>query len=180
MSYDPFEPIETARLRLRCVALQDADTTSELMTSDVSRWLANWPLPFTPSMAVERIEAMRALAFKGDALPLALIIKSSNEVAGWTMVNRDIDDRRRGSIGYWLGVRHHGRGYMREVAPAVLAAAFDVLNLDIIEAGAQPENVQSLAIMEACGMRPAGERIVYAPARKREELCLFYEIERPR
>jgi ribosomal-protein-alanine N-acetyltransferase len=49
----------------------------------------------------------------------------------------------------------------------------------VIEAGAQPGNTASFAIMRACGMRPVGERMIPVPARGRDELCHFYEVHRP-
>jgi ribosomal-protein-alanine N-acetyltransferase len=174
----PFQPIETARLRLRCVTPDDAHATSAMMTPEVSRWVAYWPFPFTYEMAVERIESSLKLAHAGDMLPFAVVEKASNEMIGWVGFNRDAANRKRGSFGYWLGEKHHGKGYMKEVAPVALAAAFKLLDVDVIEAGAQPENTASLAVMRGCGMEFTGERMVYAPARKREELCHFYEIER--
>src|SRR5260221_13801381 len=179
MTDAPSEPLEAARLQLRCVAAGDAAATAALMTPEVSRWVAYWLVPFTADMATARIETMRQLAFKGDALPLAIVAKPRGGLIGWVTLDRDGKDRRRGSLGYWLGERYQGKGYMKEVAPVVLAAGFKLLDLDVIEAAAQPENVGSFAIMQACGMRPVGEGMVYAPAREREEPCCFYEIERP-
>lgn len=174
----PFQPIETARLLLRCISPDDAHSTSSLMTPEVSRWVAYWPVPFTYEMAVERIESALKLAHAGDMLPFAVVEKASGEMIGWVAGNRDPENRRRASFGYWLGEKHHGKGYMREVAPVALAAAFKLLDVDVIEAGAQPGNTASFAIMRRCGMVFTGERMVYAPARQRKELCHFYEIER--
>ena len=78
-----------------------------------------------------------------------------------------------------IGWEHHGNGYMRELAPAVLAAGFELLDLDVIDAAAQPENIASLAVMRACGMTPVEKGAMYASARQREEFCYFYEIRRP-
>ena len=175
---DPFRPLETARLRLRCVAAEDAAATAAMMTPEISRWLAFWPVPFTHDMAVARIAAARERAQAGDALPFAAVGKAGGALLGWVMLYRHSADRRRGSFGYWLGAAHHGKGYVREAAPAVLAAGFDLPGLDVIEAAAQPDNAASFAVMRACGMQPAGEKMVYAPARRRDELCRFYEIRR--
>jgi len=109
-----FEALETARLRLRCVAPDDAHATSAMMTPEVSRWVAYWPFPFTYEMAVERIESSLKLAHAGDMLPFAVVEKASDEMIGWVMFNRDTGNRRRGSFGYWLGEKHHGKGYMKE------------------------------------------------------------------
>ena len=43
--------IETPRLRLRPPRPEDAPAGAALMTPGVSRWLARWPVPFTPEMA---------------------------------------------------------------------------------------------------------------------------------
>jgi [ribosomal protein S5]-alanine N-acetyltransferase len=175
---EPFVPIETSRLLLRCVEERDANIVSRLMTPGVSQWLASWHMPFTPSMAADLIDAARISAFDGDGLPCAVVEKASGQLVGWTTVLRTNDDRCRGSFGYWLGEPFQGQGYMREIASSALAAGFQLLNLDVIEAGAQPENLPSLAVMRACGMQMAGERMIYASARDRHELCHYYEIKR--
>jgi ribosomal-protein-alanine N-acetyltransferase len=178
MTDEPFEPIETMRLLIRCVRPEDATSTAAMMTPEVSRWVAYWPVPFTIEMAVTRIETARRAAFAGNSLPCAVVAKLDAALVGWVMLDRDRQNPRHGSFGYWFGQQHHGRGYMREVAPLVLRAGFRLLDLDVIEAAAQPENAASLAVLRACGMTPIGKRMVYAPARGREELCLLHEITR--
>lgn len=174
----PFGPVETDRLRLRCVRPDDAAHIASMMTPAVSQWVATWPVPFTTEMAADRIEAACKAAKKGKALPCAVERQSDGAMLGWIGVHRDAADSRRGALGYWLGEAHHGYGYMREAAPAVVAAAFERLDLDVIEAGAQPGNAASFAVLRGCGMVPTGERMVFAPARGRDELCLFYEVLR--
>jgi [ribosomal protein S5]-alanine N-acetyltransferase len=178
MSNDPFPLLETARLRLRCVALKDAAETSSLMTSEVSRWLASWPFPFTKTMAEKRIREMRAAALLANVLPYAIVLKEGQKLAGWAIIAKEVYDLRRGALSYWLAQPYQGRGFAREAITAVLSAGFEQLDLDVIEAGAQPDNVGSFAVMRACGMTETGVRMVYAPARGREELCLFHEISR--
>jgi ribosomal-protein-alanine N-acetyltransferase len=176
---DLFPALETDRLRLRCVVINDAAAASAMMTPEISRWVASWPIPFTHDMAVERILKSRALARSGDALPFAIIEKGSEALIGCVAIHRDLDHHRRGALGYWVGETHHGKGYMREIAGLVLAAGFDLLDLDVIEATAHRENIRSFAVMRSCGMQPAGERMFYASARDRHEPCLVYEILRP-
>jgi ribosomal-protein-alanine N-acetyltransferase len=167
---------DTARLRLRAPEPDDAPFLSAMMTPAVSRWVASWPVSFSPGMAVERITVARALAKKGMALPLVVERRLDGVVLGWIGVARDAADGRRGSLGYWLGEEHQDRGYMREAAPATVAAAFETLGLIVIEAAAQPGNAASLAVLRGCGMVAMGERTVFAPARGRDELCHLYEV----
>jgi len=174
-----FAPLGTERLRLRCVRPDDAAQVSRLMTPAVSRWLASWPVPFTPEMAAERIAAAREAAEMGRLLPFAIERRFDGVLLGWISVTRDAKDDRRGALGYWLGEEHQGYGYMREAAAVVVAAGFDRLGLKVIEAGAQPGNVDAFAVLRGCGMTPTGGRTVFAPARGHDELCLFYEAARP-
>lgn len=176
---DPFDPVETVRLKLRCVRPGDAEHISAMMTPAISRWVASWPVPFTPEMAAARIAVALRAAETGRALPFVVERRSDGELLGWVSVNRDTVVSRCGVLGYWLGEEHHGCGYMREAASTAMATAFKRLDLAVIEAGAQPGNAASFAVLRACGMILVGERMVFAPARNRDELCLFYEIVRP-
>ncbi len=173
-----FPPIETMRLVLRCVAPQDAAATATLMTPSISRWLASWVQPFTSEVAEGRIKLVRNLADRGHSLPCAIIAKDGGSLVGWMTLTRDEDDRRRGSAAYWLGTAYQGRGFAREALSALLGAGFDRLDLDVIEAGAQVENVASIAVMLACRMKEGGIRVVHAPARGQDETCVFYERHR--
>lgn len=178
MPTEPFAPIETSRLRLRCVTVEDAAATSALMSEAVARWLASWPMPFTQQMARRRIGDVRAAARRNNMLPCAITIKETGQLTGWIILARCEDAASRGALGYWLGEPYQGQGFGREALGALLANGFGLLDLDVIEAGAQPENAGSFNVMQACGMTKAGSRMVYAPSRGRDELCLFYEIRR--
>ena len=149
------------------------------MTPSVSRWVASWPYPFTVEMAEDRVGDASELNAAGKALLLAIERREDEALLGCIGVQRGRHDPRRGGLGYWIGEPYQGQGYATEAAAGVLGPAFRLLDLDVIEACAQPENGASFAIMRRLGMKPAGERMVFAPARQREELCLVYEIVRP-
>lgn len=110
--------------------------------------------------------------------PFAIIIKETGTLAGWMILERCKGEPRRGALGYWLGEDYHGQGLAREALVAVLREGFGLLDLDVIKAGAQPENTKSFAMMRACNMSEAGTRMVHASSRFRIELCCFYEIRR--
>ena len=173
---DDFAPIETERLRLRLVKPGDAARMAQLLTPEISRWVASWSYPFTLAMADERIGLMLMHAQAGNMMPLAVTTKDSDELIGVISVSRHHEDKRRGVFGYWIGEEYQKNGYAAEAAPAAIGAAFKRLELSVIEAAAQLANAPSFKVMEACGMRQVGEGMVYAPSRGREELCRFYEI----
>jgi [ribosomal protein S5]-alanine N-acetyltransferase len=177
-----FESIETLRLRLRSPRPEDATAISAMMTPQVSRWLASWPSPLTTEMAAERIAAATQANADGSALLFVIEQRQDGATLGWIGIVRNPPASNRGMLGYWLGEgeAYQGQGYMREAAPAAMAAAFARLGLEVVEAAAQPENAASFAVMRACGMQPAGEYMVFAPTRGREELCQRYEAAKPR
>ena len=95
--------LETDRLLLRIVTLDDAAAFTKLITAPISSCLANWPFPFTHEIAVDRIESFLKLAASGDALSFVVIEKASSQLAGWVLLKRDDSDARKGLLGYWMG-----------------------------------------------------------------------------
>jgi ribosomal-protein-alanine N-acetyltransferase len=172
------DPIDTARLHLRPMQERDAAHVARLMTPAVTRWLASWPSPVTEALARERIAQMRDVMLKGHAVCLAIERRADSTFMGYVIVFRAKDDATRGGLGYWLGEPYQRQGFMTEAAAAAVAAAFARLGLRVIEAGAQPENEGSLAIMRALGMRPIGTRSTWAAGRQREEVCEYFEVTR--
>jgi len=170
--------IDTGRLYLRYPRTDDALSLAVMMTPAISRWLASWPASLSREAMMDRItNAKDALADK-RAINLVIETKADSAVIGWTKVARCEVNTRRGDLSYWLGEAYHGSGFGVEAAAAIMSVAFEYLDLDAIEAGAQVENLASFGVMRRLGMKPIGERNVWAPARNRNELCLFYEAVR--
>jgi ribosomal-protein-alanine N-acetyltransferase len=148
------------------------------MTEQVSRWLANWPFPFSEEMGRQRIRQMQQLVVEGRALAFAIVRKTDSRLIGWVTLVRDKPSSPQASLGYWLGEAFQGHGYMREAVPAVIREGFRKLDIQKIEAAAQPENFASIALMRTCGMVEEGQVAVFAPSRNREEICTVFGIER--
>ena len=121
---------------------------------------------------------MRRLFVEGTALPCVIARRSDGEVLGWIAALGKSDGADRAVLGYWLGERHHRKGYMREAAPAAIRTAFRHLGAAAIEASTHPENAASSRVLRTCGMTFIEERMIFAPARGREEKCLVYELSR--
>ena len=167
-------PIETPRLILRCVEPSDAITVARLMTPSVSRWLASWPSPTTIEFATTRIHEAREAVIRNEAAHY--FIERNGDGIGWVRIEREPRKSEIGDLSYWLGEQFQGNGYMVEAAREAVRAAFTLLDLDAIEAGAQTENTSSFQIMRRLGMTRSEERMVFASSRNREELCVFYRL----
>lgn len=167
--------IETPRLLLRAPVPADAAVIARLMTADVSRWLANWPHPFSEAMARERIAEADAATREGQGL-FRLITRRDGTVMGWLGIVLTGETQRCGSLGYWLGTAYHRQGYIGEALPFFVSAARDALRLERLEAGVQPDNAASVAALQRIGMTFVAERMHLVPARRREERTAFYAV----
>jgi ribosomal-protein-alanine N-acetyltransferase len=72
-----------------------------------------------------------------------------------TLFNLDFN-HRRAEIGYALGREHWGQGYMNEALQALLAYAFETLDLHRIEADIDPRNIASIKTVERLGFKREG------------------------
>jgi ribosomal-protein-alanine N-acetyltransferase len=149
-----------------------------MVTPAVSQWLLSWPDTVDVEQVRERIKKARAAMAGGGALFFVIELKSERTPIGWLSIIRWNEFSRVGAVGYWLGEAYHGHGYMTEAARAAFGVAFTRLDLDVIEAGANPRNAPSLAVIRRLGMTRASERIMWASSRDRNERCIFYELTR--
>jgi ribosomal-protein-alanine N-acetyltransferase len=178
MNEDLLWSVEAERVRLRCPEPDDAVALSRMVTPAVSQWLLSWPDTVDVEEVRERIKKARAAVAAGGALFFVIELKPERTPIGWLSIIRWNDYSRVGAVGYWMGEAYHGHGYMTEAARAAFGVAFTHLDLDVIEAGANPLNIPSLAVIRRLGMTRASERIMWAASRGRNERCIFYELTR--
>jgi RimJ/RimL family protein N-acetyltransferase len=65
-------------------------------------------------------------------------------------------DRHPPEIGYWLGVKHWGKGYATEAVRAMIDHAFVDLDCDAIHSSARVTNPASRRVLEKCGFQWTG------------------------
>jgi len=150
-----FPSLETARLVLRPMALEDADQIQELFPHwEIVRHLAAvvpWPYPPDGALTYIRDLALPAMA-RGDEWIWTLRLKTEpDRVIGAIALN----DTPGGDTnrGFWLGLAWHGRGLMTEAADAVTDYWFDVLKKPVLRVPKAATNTTSRRISEKQGMR---------------------------
>lgn len=82
-----------------------------------------------------------------------LIFRQDNEalLGGITLSNIRRGVSQSCCLGYWMSVRHAGKGYMRRAVDLVLEFAFGELRLHRVEAACIPGNDRSLGLLEKAG-----------------------------
>ncbi|MFU0506449.1 GNAT family N-acetyltransferase [Pseudaminobacter sp. NGMCC 1.201702] len=81
---------------------------------------------------------------------------SGRLVGGITIGNIRHGVAQSGQIGYWIGERFAGRGFMREALVLISHYAFDTLRLHRIEAACIPDNARSIRVLEKAGFQREG------------------------
>ncbi|MEP7165750.1 MAG: GNAT family protein [Ferruginibacter sp.] len=151
-NFSPFPQIETERLLLRSLTMDDADTLFSLRSNKkVIEHLNRAP------------DGSRE-ATKGKMKEI-LELQEKNELIFWVITFKDDPAAMIGNIGYWHIIKEHFRaeigymlhpghwqkGIMKEALHAVIKYAFTKMNLHSIEANINPDNIASGALLESCG-----------------------------
>lgn len=77
-------------------------------------------------------------------------------IGGITLSNIRYGVSQSAQIGYWMGERHAGYGYMQDAVRTLLAHAFGTMRLHRIEAACIPGNIRSIRVLEKTGFRQEG------------------------
>jgi len=147
--------LETKRLILRLLRLEDAARTQELFPQwEIVKYLnavVPWPYPEGGAPAFYRDAALPAMK-RGQSWHWTLRLKESPaEHIGSIGLMRTENNNR----GFWLGLEWQGRGLMTEAVGAANDYWFGVLGMSV-RAPKAVENVASRRISEKTGMRMAG------------------------
>jgi [ribosomal protein S5]-alanine N-acetyltransferase len=147
--------LETSRLVLRPLALEDADRIQDLFPHwEIVRHMANvvpWPYPPDGALTYIRDAALPAVA-RGDEWHWTLRLKTEpDRVIGCIALNNTPASPT--NRGFWLGLPWHGRGLMTEAADAVTDYWFDVLKQPVLRVPKAASNTTSRRVSEKQGMR---------------------------
>jgi RimJ/RimL family protein N-acetyltransferase len=150
----PDYPIRTERLLLRPLdPIADIDAVHAYQSrEDVCRYV--------PAVPRGREEVATWLAGRastvdaeGQALGLAVVVRETGTLIGDVMLFYRSAEHRSGEIGYVFNPEHHGNGYATEACRALLALAFDGLQLHRVTARIDARNDASAAVLRRLGMR---------------------------
>lgn len=145
------------RVYLKSPAPRDVDVISELANNhDISKNLHNtFPNPYTRADAIAFIDFAAAGLSSGAEVHLAIFTRDANELIGMIGLRVAVKDRNA-EIGYWLGEKYWGKGYVKEAIRLMLAYGFEKLKLNRIYAGAFSHNEKSMHILERLGFSREG------------------------
>jgi len=155
-----FPSLSTARLQLREIVASDAPALLAIHGDrEAMKWFGTDPL--ADLEAAEKVIAgfanMRTLPSPGVRWGMVHASASrGSALLGTCGVFRWNRGWRSCLTGYELARHAQGQGYMTEALRAIYAWAFDVMDVDRIEAQVHPHNVPSLALLRKLGFVEEG------------------------
>ena len=105
----------------------------------------------------ERLRRYRSDRDNGSALPLLIFDARTGRMAGGiTLSNIHHGVAQSAAIGYWMGMRHAGRGLMPSALELVVRHGFGPMRLHRLEAACIPHNIRSVRVLEKTGFAREG------------------------
>src|SRR5262245_43599956 len=145
--------LETPRLLLRPLALEDADAVQALFPHwEIVRHLnarVPWPYPPDGARTFIRDIALPAIA-RGDLWIWTLRLRIDPERIIGSINLRPSERKNR---GFWIGLPWQGQGLMTEAADAVTDFWFEELRFPVLRTQKMAANTASRRVSEKQGMR---------------------------
>ncbi|MEW9806925.1 GNAT family N-acetyltransferase [Mesorhizobium marinum] len=104
-----------------------------------------------------RLRRYREDFSRGAAVAFFIFDRQSGALlGGLTLGNIRHGVARSGHIGYWIGEKYAGQGYMAEALDLLARHAFETMRLHRIEAACIPGNTRSIRVLEKVGFTREG------------------------
>jgi RimJ/RimL family protein N-acetyltransferase len=99
---------------------------------------------------VQRLREFRARFDRDEDYTVGVWSPGEDELMGGLGLHARVEAGAR-EIGYWIGVRHEGRGYVSEGVAAMTRFAFELAGLKRLQICVDPANERSLAVPRRLG-----------------------------
>lgn len=167
--YEPPAPVVGPIVTLRLPDVGDYQAWHDLRTesADFLRpWEPAWGVDDLQRSAYRRRVVRYRQDWRDDIGYALFVIRTADQalVGGLTLTNVRRGVAQTASLGYWMGERFAGQGYMSAAVRTLLPYAFGALGFRRLEAACVPHNDASIHLLERVGFRNEG--------RAREYLCI--------
>ena len=157
MNHKGTKTIETERLILRRFKVLDYDQMYRNWASEdkVTEFLT-WPTHTSPEISKMVLESWVPQYEKADYYHWGIELKETKELIGSLAAVEVIENTLAANIGYCIGSRFWGNGYVPEAGKAVIKYLFEECGFQRIAACHAKENPKSGRVMQKIGMTYEG------------------------
>ncbi|MGP4064282.1 GNAT family N-acetyltransferase [Oceanobacillus sp. M65] len=138
----------TKRLTLRKMQEKDSAGLFAVWSDPSVTRFMNIPAFTGEDQAKEMINFLAELAHENKALRYTIRTKDSGQIIGSCGYNTIDFANGKTELGYELAKGHWGKGYASEAIRELMNYAFEELNLHRIEAKVEPENKNSIRLLQ--------------------------------
>ncbi len=150
--------IDGERVFLRKLKLSDAlDIYKNLQDKEMVKWTLNIPWPYKKQDAIKFIRKTHYKIRKKSGFVFGIVLKETNRVIGVIDLFNIDWKNKNAELGYWLGKKYWGKGYMTESVKLMLKFAFKKLKLHRVYAKLFEENIASRRVLEKSGFKLEGK-----------------------
>ena len=151
INFTPFHNLETERLLLRRVVIEDVNEIFALRSDqEVMKYIPR-PLVKTTEDALAHIAMIDEKIDSNEGINWAITLKDNPKLIGLIGHYRIRPEHFRAEIGYMLLPEYHGKGIISEAIQEVVKYGFDKMKLHSIEAIIDPENFASEKVLQKNG-----------------------------
>lgn len=151
INFHPFQNLETERLLLRRIDINDAEEILALRGNPQTMKYIPRPLAKTKEDALEHIAMIEEKIINNTGINWGITIKGNPKIIGIIGHYKISPENHRAEIGYMAFPEFNGKGYMSEAIKAVVTYGFEQLKLHSIEAIIDPENIASERVLQKNG-----------------------------
>ncbi|MDD2985769.1 GNAT family protein [Flavobacterium sp.] len=151
ISFSPFPILESKRLLLRAVTIEDVNEVLSLRGNSENMKFIPRPLITSKEMAMEHIAMIIEKIEQNLGINWAITLKGSPKMIGIIGHYRIQPENYRSEIGYMLLPEFQNQGITSEAIYLTLDYGFNQLNFHSIEAVVDPENSISAKVLEKNG-----------------------------
>jgi len=149
--FSPFPNLTTERFNLRQLRLKDKNEIFLLRSDERVNQFLDRPIAKTVNDARQFINKIKTGIAKNEAIYWAITLLNQSKLIGTICLWNLSDDGTKAEIGFELLPNYLGRGIMHEVLPIIIQYGFETMKLKSIEGEVDPNNVNSIKLMEKNG-----------------------------
>ena len=151
LQFKPFPTLQTERLMLRTISLDDASELFKLRSDRSVMQFIGRPLARSVDDASTLIKNLINLLDQNNAITWAISLASNPRLIGTIGFVNVAKEHYRAEIGYLLSPDFQKMGIMREAITKAIDYGFHSMHLHSIEAIVNPRNQASIRLLNSCG-----------------------------
>jgi ribosomal-protein-alanine N-acetyltransferase len=148
INFNPFPNLETERLYLRRVVVEDVEEILALRSNKELMQYIPRPLFQTNEEALAHIMMIDEKIDANESINWAITLKGDPKLIGIIGHYRIKPEHFRSEIGYMLLPEYQGKGVITEAIKATLNYGFEIMKLHSVEAIIDPKNFASERVLQ--------------------------------